>query len=262
MIVNFNLSAKIYETKTEINKLLESGGQNYLKYNLVKIYHGIVKKSAMDRVKSITGNYFGGLSPDIYSSVALSLVIDKVLKIDYPLTIPGVCSKSGAGHSSTGRHHGNLEDAPQLKGHINYQWSSLVPRFYCVETLWADSALAAFKEMGRLDLLDKFNVPRLSAYCYLRYKSFSSFTDDNFKNYRINKKIGKIQSFILLYKSFVLGPIYELAIRISAKIFRPRNQVERFENIPNIKIAETKLKEYLRNRKININILIKDILNF
>lgn len=257
MIVNFKLSAKIYDTKTEINKLLDSGGQNYLKYNLVKIYHGIVKKNAMDKVKEITGNYFGGLSPDIYSSVALSLVIDKVLKIDYPLTIPGVCSKSGAGHSSTGRHHGKLENAPQLKGHIDYQWSNLVPRFYCVETLWADSALAAFVEMRRIDLIQKFNVARLSAYCYFNYKDFNKFTDVNFFEYAKSKKINKIKKNIYLYLSYFRGPFLDLFDRALNKIMRKKNSVENFENVLDIIEAEKILQNYLIDKSLSVNCIIE-----
>src|SRR5690606_32572452 len=44
MITSFDSSIKFYDTKSELNKLLSNGGQNYLNYNLAKIYHGIVTK--------------------------------------------------------------------------------------------------------------------------------------------------------------------------------------------------------------------------
>lgn len=259
MIVNFNLEAKFYETKKEIQKLLDSGGQNYLKYNLVKIYHGIVKKSAMDKVKLITGRYFGGLSPDIYSSVALSLVIDKVLKIDYPLTIPGVCSKSGAGHSSTGRHHGKLEDAPQLKGHTNYQWSSLVPRFYSVETLWADSALAGFVEMQKDDLVKKFNVPALSAYCFYNYKEFDEFTETNYNQYCADRKINFLNRKSKLFKGYILGPLKDLFNRGYDKMTRKGDAVEKFEGIETILDAEKILGKYLKRKSLSVTVMIEKL---
>ena len=258
-IVDFNSSFKFYDPKKELLKLLNSGGQNYLNYNLVKIYHGIVKKSLMDDVKKVTGRYFGGLSPDIYSSVALSLVADKVLKIDYPLTIPGVCSKSGAGHSSTGRHHGNLEDAPQLKGHTNYTWSSLVPRFYSVETLWADSSVAGFYEMKKFDLLKKFNVTRLSAYCYLNYRQFNKFTNENLSNYRLNSGKLKLIVGVSLIWNFLQGPIKDLIKRAIKKVFRKKDNVLRLEDIKDINDASLQLKYFIENKNTDVTKLIKAI---
>jgi glycosyltransferase involved in cell wall biosynthesis len=256
-IVNFDLKSKIYNTESEIRKLLDSGGQNYLNYNLVKIYHGIVKKEAMDRVKSKTGKYFGGLSPDIYSSVALSLVVDKVLKINYPLTIPGVCRKSGSGHSSTGRHHGELDTAPQLKGHINYQWSSLVPRFYSVETLWADSAVAAFSEMKRDDLVKKFNVIQLSVYCFLKNKEFNKYSNKNLDEYCELNNINSFAKKTLLFKHFIKGPIYDLLNRVKSRIKRKKSDISRYENIETISMAAVKLEKYLKDNSLSIGLLIK-----
>lgn len=251
-INDFDLKSKFYNTDNEIKKLLRSGGQNYLKFNMVKIYHGIVKKSAMEEVKAITGKYFGGLSPDIYSSIALSLVIEKVLKINYPLTIPGVCRKSGAGHSSTGRHHGNLEDAPQLQGHLNYQWSDLVPRFYSVETLWADSAIAAFTDMKRFDLIEKFDVAQLSVYCYLGYREFNSFTNTNLDNYyKINNTNFLIKKYNLL-RGLINGPVKDQVERVINRVKRNRNEISRYENIGNISAAAAILKKYLEDKNVNV----------
>lgn len=258
-IVNFDLKSEVFETKKEIEKLLNSGGQNYLKFNLVKIYHGIVKKEAMDRIKDITGKYFGGLSPDIYSSIALSLVIDKVLKINYPLTIPGVCRKSGAGHSSTGRHHGVLESAPQLKGHINYKWSTLVPRFYSVETLWADSAVAAFEDMKRYDLVKKFNVTQLSVYCFLKYKEFNNFTILNLNEYCKRKGINLVKKNLILIECVFKGPINDFIDRIINRVKRKKNDISRFENVINIQIANEILTSYLKEKKVSFYDSIKNI---
>ncbi len=260
-IVDFNLSFKFYDPKKELMKLLNSGGQNYLKYNLVKIYHGIIKRSLMDDVKKVTGRYFGGLSPDIYSSVALSLVTNKVLKIDYPLTIPGVCRKSGSGHSSTGRHHGNLENAPQLKGHTDYQWSTLVPRFYSVETLWADSSIAGFYEMGRFDLLKKFNVIRLSAYCYINYKQFSTYTTENLKRYRLNTKKSQFGIGFKLVANLFLGPINDLRVRIINKLFRKKNSVLLYTDVTDICAAEEQLKNYLKSNATSVADIIDKLNN-
>ncbi len=255
LIINdFNIEAQYYDTKVELIKLLNSGGQNYLNYNLVKIYHGIVKKSAIDKVKAITGNYFGGLSPDIYSSVALSLVIKKVLKIDYPLTIPGVCSLSGSGQAATGRHVGNLEDAPQFVGHVNYKWSKLVPKFYSVETIWADSALAAFREMKEDDLISKFSVPSLTAYCNYSYKEYKKIIDINYFEY--NKNINFFKQKKNLYVAYLNGPLKDLVKRILAKITRKKNTIEKYDNVVDIKNAQFIFEKFLIRKKLSVDNVI------
>lgn len=255
-IIDFSLKIKFYDTKTELNKLLNSGGQNYLSYSLVKIYHGIVKKSAMDKVKAITGKYFGGLSPDIYSSVALSLIIDKVLKIDYPLTIPGVCSLSGSGQASTGRHVGNLEDAPQLKGHVNYQWSPLVPKFYSVETIWADSALAALKDMNQDIMISKFNIPSLTAYCKYGYKEYNKIIENNYLEYINSKKYNIFYQKKILYFAYFNGPIKDLLGRIYFRLTRKKNSVEIHEDVLDIKNAQFVFEKYLQREKQSIDHII------
>ncbi|TAN12526.1 MAG: glycosyltransferase [Chitinophagaceae bacterium] len=255
MIIDFDMKSEFFSTRKELRRLLNSGAQNYLKYNLVKIYHGIVTKKLMDEVKATTGKYFGGLSPDIYAAVALSLVCDKVLIINYPLTIPGVCSKSGSGHSSTGRHHGKLEDAPHLIGHTNYQWSQFVPAFYSVETIWADTTLAAFREMNEYDLIENFSVPVLSAYCY-KYKEFRNLIKENNSRYFIKKNKIKTTQYIIQLLSFIKGPLSDLTNRIKNRIFRRKGTVKIYNDVNNIIEAEILMEEYLEKKSKNINKVI------
>lgn len=261
MIVNFNMKAKIFSTKDEINKLLYSGGQNYLKFHLVKIYHGIVKKIAMDKVKDITGKYFGGLSPDIYSSVALSLVVDTVLKVDYPLTIPGVCRESGSGQAANGRHLGKLEDAPHLIGHLNYQWSNLVPEFYSVETVWADSAIAAFNEMKRDDLVHNFNVHALTVYCYCNHKEFIGQTKTNYTNYCKSNNINRLQQKKYLFLAFIKGPLKGYLVRVINKLTRKRKAIEKYVGIKNISEAEHVFSNYLKHKSLSVKDMFERLIN-
>jgi len=257
MITNFGTGAKLFNTEKEIIKLLNSGGQNYLTYNLVKIYHGIVKKTAMDKVKAITGNYFGGLSPDIFSSIALSLVVKKVLKIDHPLTIPGVCKTSGSGQSATGGHVGRLEDAPHFVGHYEYNWSDLVPRFYCVETIWADSALNALAEMKRADLVEKFNVHSLAAYCLFYHPKFKEQTQSNYLRYCKGQEIKTIEMKKKLALAFMLGPYKGILLKAWKKLIRRKGFVEKYEEVNSIEDAEKVFYNYRTGKKLTIHNTIR-----
>ena len=88
-IKKLSLKIKKYSTIGEVEKLMKTGAQNYMELNLPKLYHGIVKRKYLNLIKEKTGNFIGGLSPDIYLAVALSTLIKKIIKIDYPLTIFG-----------------------------------------------------------------------------------------------------------------------------------------------------------------------------
>lgn len=179
--------ARILESKPTIKSInsekgvidvLKNGCQNYMKYEVVKLYHGIVKKECLEKIHEITGKYFGGVSPDIYISMALSLVCKKNLRITVPLTIAGVCKNSGSADSSNGKHIGKYSDMPHLNGHMDYSWSDLVPKFYSVETVWADSAIKAVEDMGRTDLLKYYNFAAFDAVCKLNYGDYSKWLDE------------------------------------------------------------------------------------
>lgn len=255
-IVDFTSTMQYYDTKSELLKLLNSGCQNYLQYKLVKIYHGIVKKEALDKVKAITGHYFGGLSPDIYSSVALSFVIDKVLMVDYPLTIPGVCFKSGSGQSSTGRHDGKLSEAPHFKGHESYVWSTKVPSFYSVETIWADSALAALHEMREKEFSKRFNVFSITAYCFVKNRRFKKEIFENLNNYCQENNINKLVASYKLVLEFLKGPLLELFHRIIDKLTRKKDSVVRLDTISDISVANAKFQDYLNRTNKSFHSLL------
>lgn len=177
---------RILESKPSIKRInsekgvvdvLKNGCQNYMKYEVVKLYHGIVKRECLEKVRETGGKYFGGVSPDIYISMALSLVCENSVRITAPVTIAGVCKSSGSADSSNGKHVGRYCDMPHLNGHTEYPWSDLVPKFYSVETVWADSAIKAVEDMKRTDLLKYYNFPAFDAVCKLNYGDYSKWLD-------------------------------------------------------------------------------------
>jgi hypothetical protein len=61
------------------------------------------------------------------------------------------------------RHSKKLDDAPHLRHRGVYHWCELVPRVYTPYAIWADSAVAALRAMGRDDLVGQLNLPKLAA---------------------------------------------------------------------------------------------------
>jgi hypothetical protein len=163
-----------------LQQLVDNAGQNYQNIAVPKIYHGLVKRACLDEVRNRTGAYFKGLSPDMFGAISLACVTTRVVSVNYPLTLGGTSSASTAGDSVAGKHKGRLEDAPHFRHRPDYQWSELIPRYYSVQTIWAETAVVALEEMDRQDLLERFNLPLLAAYCILAHPEYASLTLHNF----------------------------------------------------------------------------------
>ena len=188
--------------KKELDSLLKSGLQNYLLYSLPKSYHGFVKRSLMQKIKDTTGHFYGGLSPDIYSAVALSLLAENHYVVDMPLTIAGVCKTSTTADNFSGKHSGSIEDIPHLKNRGPYQWSNLVPRYYSTNTIWAESGIKALEEMKHANKLSFFNIYYMVAQGVINnYKFIPEILKLETLTFRKNRKIGEFKFFVKLLLS-------------------------------------------------------------
>lgn len=254
-IADFFCTAHFSDTKNELKKLLQNGCQNYLSYNLAKVYHGVVKRSILERLFQKTGYFVGGLSPDIYLSIGVSALIDKVLVIDYPLTISGICSKSGSADSATGRHTGRLSDAPHFIGRTNdYNWSTKVPGFYSVETIWADSAIAAIGDIYP-EYSTHFSIEVLSAYCMLLYPEFRKEIVVNLSR-NLQFSPNSIRMIMVLLKGIFYGPFFDVLIKVRNKLHN-RKKVMIYDKIGNIESALNVIQSLInkQNTKMFHNLL-------
>jgi glycosyltransferase involved in cell wall biosynthesis len=206
------------EPEKELRSLLKNGGLYYLDYKLPKIYHGLVRRSCLNEVKNITGNYFAGLSPDIYGSVSLSCVVDRVAYVDYPLTIAGHCRVAEETHHIKNAHLRPLSQAPHFRDRGEYKWSELVPEIFIGEAIWVDSAIAALKDMGRDDLIRELNLPKLAAHCTGGYSGITySSLSAMYKGLRLTRKsivFGTLQFAVGLF----LGPGLKLFKRVGNRL--------------------------------------------
>ncbi|MDX7494646.1 glycosyltransferase [Providencia stuartii] len=175
----------------EIHDFFNNGCLDYLDTNMPRLYHGIVKRETIVKIKDTYGFFFGGLTPDIYASIMLSLHTKNVFRLDYPLTIPGVCRKSGSAASETGAHTGELSTAPHFNYRGPYNWNKKVPAIYTVETIWADSALAVLQDTQK-DI--KFNLEKLNFILEFKYPKLFKKTQPDTINKIISKKL-----FIIKY---------------------------------------------------------------
>ena len=175
------------DPKQELSAFLKAGCIDFPEAKLVKAYHGIVRRDIFEGLKSRTGHYCGGLSPDIYLSVSLSLMVEKVLCLNVPVTIFGACKQSTTGDSLNKINVGKLEDAPHFVGQ-KYEWSDKVPRFYCGMNIWADSAMHALCDMKADDMLAEYSIEHLTAFLLMNYKEYSGEIMENFTQNNGDKK--------------------------------------------------------------------------
>lgn len=139
---------------------------------LPKIYHGIVKRTLLERIRQMSGAYFHGSSPDVSGAIGLALVGSDFVVIDYPLTIPGASGGSNTGRSAMNKHKGKIEQETQTKGFESEGWSPGVPRFFSVETVWAHAALETMRRIAP-HLISKFNFARLIAICHVLHPEYA-----------------------------------------------------------------------------------------
>lgn len=177
-IGEFNGTVAYHDPLNGLLELLKQGGQNYLSLPMPGSYHGLVKRSRMQEIAIKTGKFYGGLSPDMYSATCLSLLPNmRFARIDYPITLPGICPQSTSALSDHGKHFGEFEDTPHFVGLLEpYSWDALIPRIYSVQTIWAETMLHAIKRMGRSDLIDKyFDRSQLISQLYYKNKEHKQF---------------------------------------------------------------------------------------
>lgn len=151
------------KTKNNLEEYFREGcSVNPRDYSLPSLYHGIVKKSILEDVKKRRGAYIDGISPDSYIAVVLSQFIKTQIEVDYPFSIGGACHNSATISNVKGKHSGSLDSSEQYVLNVSkgYQWHSLVPKYYSVQSIWADSALHA---VDSCVLLDLFNLTNLTA---------------------------------------------------------------------------------------------------
>ncbi len=225
-----------------LKKLLKNGAQDYQKLDIPRLYHGIVSRDILTDIKNTVGTYFKGLTPDMYMAVALAIKCKNVLRIKYPVTISGICHKSGSAASATGAHTGELKDAPHFIGHESYEWDKRVPYIYTVETIWAETALQALRDFG--EDKNSFSILALNSQLYKKYPQFRKRILEHSSEFGFSK----LQIISTAYTAFAIKFIK----RCVKRLFRKKGDVIKTIGVYDIKQAESKTLSTLTERGINI----------
>lgn len=139
---------------------------------LPRVYHGLVARELLDRVRQRHGRVFGGVSPDIFSAVLIADASRNPVFLDYPFCIPGASPRSEAGSGAARTDRQRFEDSPYLKRFAGLQWDPAIPRFFAPYNVWAYSLNEALKLRGRP--LTPASLGRLYARCLVYCWSYRS----------------------------------------------------------------------------------------
>jgi glycosyltransferase involved in cell wall biosynthesis len=241
------------DMEKEMRGLVRNGGLYYLNFNLPKLYHGLVHSRCLKAVHEKIGVYFGGLSPDIFASLAIACIAKRVRVTDYPLTIPGACGVSTSVDSRKGKHTGRLEDAPHLRDRGEYHWCELVPRIYSPETIWVDSGVAALRAMGRDDLVQELNLPKMAAYCIGANRGvIRTVLRDLFRGMQIRRKSKALGAVQFAWSQFT-GPGLKWGQRVWNRLLMIMGikTMCKIDDLDNMVVTSHALTRYLRENGYN-----------
>ena len=159
------------DVSTLPSKIVGLGGSDIS--NLPRVYHGIVKKSVLDKVYEHCGSYSPGPSPDISNGIALCKYLKNYIYVDLPLITSGQCVSSAGGKGAQGEHYAEIDQVKQLPENCASDWNYKIPFYWSGKTIYAESVSKSLQSMGMVEELNNFNYEYLYAVCLVfdwRYK--------------------------------------------------------------------------------------------
>lgn len=232
---------KKVNTSNAIIELMKNAGQEYQKFNLSRLYHGIIKRDSLKLNEN--KKYFGGLSPDIYASISSSLTSKNTIKLSIPVTISGISPKSGSSDSATGKHQGNIESAPHFVGQKGYDWFEKIPKIYSVETIWAETAIKALVDFGKEELAENFNYKWLEFLLTKKYKSYLDNINYVYRNKSIETIFFNLRYY---YKKTFLGIFRKILFKYKKYKVESIETLEEVEKFVSSKYNERYVKKVFK----------------
>ena len=144
---NFSFDVEEINITKSLQKLANRGFTHI--YTIPKVYQGIVKRNCLDEIYKIGKTYTPGPSPDMATAVALSFVVKKFVVINLPVILIGQCQSVGGGERALKGAVKNIDEVPFLPQNAKEYWNSRIPRVWCSQTVWPESAIKAMQYMNK-----------------------------------------------------------------------------------------------------------------
>jgi hypothetical protein len=147
-----NGAARLLESRAELDRVLAEGAPAI--FELPRLYHGLVARSALGRLRDRTGRLVNGASPDMALATGLACILDRHLLLDYPLTIYGASRDSGGGWTAARKHYGRIADQKHLPRSTIEHWNPRLPPVWSEHTIYPQTVGEVLAAMDMPDGLD------------------------------------------------------------------------------------------------------------
>lgn len=208
-------------SEEELNKTLKKGAVSY--YSLPRLYHGIVKREALDRIKEITGVYLTGSCPDIAFAVSLSLVVDNYYYMDYPVTIFGASKNSGGGWTASKKHFGEINKLSFLRPNIQDVWDVNIPKIWSQTTIYPQTTLEV---LNKFDVSLKINYISFYATMFVNEPYLMSFLYKSIFSYCKFNPFSYFKLVVLICKKIIGLFLKELKIKYQKLDYQVYDDIE------------------------------------
>ena len=138
--------------------------------DMPRVYHELVSKDCLTRVKEKTGTYFPGPSPDMANGVAVCLESKSTVYLSDYLIVSGYGGASSRGQSNRNEHYGKIQDMWWLPKDTREKWDKDIPPYFSGETIFAQSAIQSLNAMGANTDEYKFDYSGLYASFFWQHK--------------------------------------------------------------------------------------------
>lgn len=198
--------------ETELDSVLYEGSIGY--YSLPRFYHGIIRTSALTKIKEKIGTYLSGSCPDIAFSTSLSLVIDNYYFVNYPVSVFGASRNSGGGLSASNKHFGKIEDQKFLQKGIIDRWDPNIPLIWSECTIYPQTVYEVLKAFN---IAKKTNYISFYAAMLSREAHLNKYTKPLIFNY-CGKNLKLYLKLLIIYLK-KMGGIYMRIFKLKTKTF-------------------------------------------
>jgi glycosyltransferase involved in cell wall biosynthesis len=127
--------------------------------DLPMVYHRLISKQLLEKLKNKTGKLLDATSLDVYSSFALGLLCKEFFILDFPFSMRGASGQSNSGRFVVKKDKQHFDEFK----YINYpEW---LPKIPYVHVSIAESIYRAFINTGNDDLVSNIDKKFLYASC-------------------------------------------------------------------------------------------------
>jgi hypothetical protein len=140
------------DTKAELQRVTAQGAVAL--FDLPRVYHGVVRRKVLQKIKERSGKYVNGASPDMALAVATAFQLQTHLKVNTPLTVYGASKNSGGGWTASRMHFGKITDQPHLPQYTKDFWSPRLPSIWSEHTIYPQTAMEVMRFLEQPDTLN------------------------------------------------------------------------------------------------------------